>query len=63
MNFDEEETRNLNGCNGETWHKAMITAAGRQNCAVNGPEWADSDEIDSEDHIDISQGSGRIREK
>lgn len=43
--------------------KAMITAAGRQNCAVNGPEWADSDEIDSEDHIDISQGSGRIREK
>ncbi len=24
--------------------KALIAAAGRQSCAVNGPEWAESDE-------------------
>ncbi|KAL1246718.1 hypothetical protein QQF64_034349 [Cirrhinus molitorella] len=52
-------------CLDEMWKhsKSMIPTVGRQNRAGNGPEWGEMDEIDSEDLMDVSQGSGKIREK
>ncbi len=47
----------------EMWKhgKALIAAAGRQSCAVNGPEWAESDETESADadHMEFSQEMNR----
>lgn len=37
-------------------HGKELISTGRQNCAENGPEWVESDEIDSEDLMDVSQG-------
>ncbi len=33
--------------------KVLRSTAGRQNCAENGSEWVESDEIDSEDLMDV----------
>ncbi len=30
---------------------------------MNGPEWRDSDIVDSDDSMETSQGCGRMREK
>ncbi len=43
--------------------KVMLTAVGGQICADNGPKWAHPDEIDSEGHMDVSQGSEKLWEK
>ncbi len=40
--------------------KALV---GKHSCVVNGPEWGDSDIVDSDDGMETSQGSGRMREK
>ncbi len=38
-------------------------AAGRHSCVVNEPEWGDSDIAESDDGMEVSQGSERSREK
>lgn len=43
--------------------KAVIAAAGRQSCAVNGPEWGESDETESEDHMEFNQKINRQVDK
>ncbi len=37
--------------------------AGKHSCVMNGPEWGDSDTVDSDDSMEASQGRGRMREK
>ena len=36
---------------------------GRHNYVVNEPEWGDSDIVESDDSMEVSQGSERMREK
>lgn len=36
---------------------------GKPNDLKNEPEWGDSDRVDSEDNMEVSQGSERMREK
>ncbi|XP_059360640.1 zona pellucida sperm-binding protein 4-like [Carassius carassius] len=43
--------------------KGVKTMSGRQSCAGNGPEWANSDDTKNEDHMEFSQERDRIREK
>lgn len=43
--------------------KALISVLGRQNCAENGPEWVESDEVDREALMDVRRGNEKLREK
>ncbi|KAF0023445.1 hypothetical protein F2P81_024075 [Scophthalmus maximus] len=40
--------------------KAVV---GRRNCVVNEPEWGESEQIDRDESMELSQGSKRMREK
>jgi len=41
----------------------MTTVVVRQKFVVSGLEWAESDENDSEDHMEINQGNEKSTEK
>lgn len=48
---------------GKPSYLRKIVAAGRHTCVVNEPAWGDSDTAESDDSMEVSQGSETSKQK